>query len=1088
MLYEPTNIIPSTLTNTGVVDVTDDVYFQWQINGNSIMTGFTINIYLASTDDTTTAVTAVKTETVTGLTVYGRDKLGNITPYKYQPEVTWESWGLTNGNEYKFNITQTYSGGATEQISYTAFFTRTKPIVQNLTISNLGTANSILSQSILEATATYYQEQGDNIENVRWKLYEGSATDGTLLDDTGEIQTALLAYDYAGCQNNKQYTLTCQVTSEKGQESEIASISFTVTYTSSSYDPNFSAKCSCDSDSINLAWDLLPITSIDIIGTAAPADGYSIDSGVLSLTDSATITWDKTQVKGEEEQAMNFSAPYTLIWKCDYTLPDATTAMDVYSLKTSATNINGVSISYNDDETLLVLTFLNNIVQNSTSNQVPIFTISNGTYETLDTLEVDVPSPSACLSHDGSILIVTDNDAYDDNDLYMPRIYTISNGSVTTTETATGSVTTDDETKATFIYPTGLGRSQQTSKYAFSPDDKFFAYYAVDVGDDTTYYSIFPFSVTTSDEKPTFTYLNKYIITSGGSKIDGHGIADFAFCKANDTDYIAVATTEYIDSYYQNFCAIYTFNLESGTKNSTAINWVALKQDNDTSYEGATAKVKFDTNSSKLWVQCGNYFAVLSIDTNGNFTVEKVYHIPAFGQLTPSSWDIDTVNKSIACMYQSMISTLRTFIYYDTGDGKTDTGVAFVNEHVFTHTLTEYYLPNLVAYAPQTKSVCVSGYGVVSNYETFCQIVATEDIPTFSVGISDTLTISYDYPYFVLKNGENVVGELAIDANSKTAILAVTGANFYAYYFDTDNVLRAERTESIEYTQEAVTSVVLSGTQVCDYVALLNGTWVGVETLADPETAIQWVSDDYTVDMYASFYDGTLNAGTAASDRGFIVYRQEGNNTAQEYITLSPDVSQFQDYGVKSNTQYTYSFFAYDLNDAFIGGVSKTITSRRFQRYTLLSTTYSEDDGCYHVVKEYKFAYNISNMSVSNNSNPSFEQNFTPYPTMFYSSANYRSGTLQALIGTVDKTSCQYTDTATLMNELNALSTSDTTLFLKDMKGNICMVAISGAITQTAEQKTPQMEVTISVPWTEIGNADEVSIVMLPSDTAEVNE
>ena len=67
------------------------------------------------------------------------------------------------------------------------------------------------------------------------------------------------------------------------------------------------------------------------------------------------------------------------------------------------------------------------------------------------------------------------------------------------------------------------------------------------------------------------------------------------------------------------------------------------------------------------------------------------------------------------------------------------------------------------------------------------------------------------------------------------------------------------------------------------------------------------------------------------------------------------------------------------------------------------------------------------------------------------------------------------------MDELNALSTTTNTLFLKDMKGHLWMVDV-GTVQMTTTQKTREMQVTISLPWTEIGNASDVSIIQTPND------
>ena len=55
------------------------------------------------------------------------------------------------------------------------------------------------------------------------------------------------------------------------------------------------------------------------------------------------------------------------------------------------------------------------------------------------------------------------------------------------------------------------------------------------------------------------------------------------------------------------------------------------------------------------------------------------------------------------------------------------------------------------------------------------------------------------------------------------------------------------------------------------------------------------------------------------------------------------------------------------------------------------------------------------------------------------------------------------------------------------MKGRLWMVDI-GAVQMTAAQNTREMQVTISLPWTEIGNADNVSIIQTPNDEGWNND
>ena len=68
------------------------------------------------------------------------------------------------------------------------------------------------------------------------------------------------------------------------------------------------------------------------------------------------------------------------------------------------------------------------------------------------------------------------------------------------------------------------------------------------------------------------------------------------------------------------------------------------------------------------------------------------------------------------------------------------------------------------------------------------------------------------------------------------------------------------------------------------------------------------------------------------------------------------------------------------------------------------------------------------------------------------------------------------------MDSLYAASLSSNTFFLKDMKGNIYMVAISAPITQTINTKSNIQEVTVSIPWEEIGSMKNIVLIQTPDD------
>lgn len=293
----------------------------------------------------------------------------------------------------------------------------------------------------------------------------------------------------------------------------------------------------------------------------------------------------------------------------------------------------------------------------------------------------------------------------------------------------------------------------------------------------------------------------------------------------------------------------------------------------------------------------------------------------------------------------------------------------------------------------------------------------------------------------------------------------------------------------ITQSQGTLNEVGLYGPQTCDYIAIVKGDGSNIiQKLNSSSFMPKWDSAEYELYLYSCFAD-ELNAGNALVSSGYRIIKSENNSLININVAnITADIIQLKDYGNKSNADYKYTIYGYDSAYKIVAFENATISSCQFQCYSLLATTYSETDGCYHVYKEYQFGCNLQNMSVSNNANSSYVQNFTPYPTRMYSNANYASGTLQALIGFVDRQSYRYFDSVKLVDELNALSTADYVLFLKDMKGHIRMVAPNGAVTQTVNIKSPQLEVTISFPWVEIGNANKVSIIQLPTDEGWNND
>lgn len=427
-LYQPTNVIPSSYTK-GTVDVNDTMEIAWQVNGNSAMTAFQIDFYLNDYASTYVTSTGKLTDNIPFveengekkiLGFYGTDRFGRPQFFTWNSKVSWEDKGFTNGNEYKYKITQWYRGGVdyylqadiaitdigayyfslidgngvTQYISfrYIGNFTQwtirynletnqayitvsgnertfnstksTQPPTNTGvdTYENLGQAlneigviqNSFsvfITRSIPKLTifsvdenylngvvmpptftssigyfhAEYSQVQGDPIRWIRWQVATATYNTqtekwaiGDILQDTGDIYTPTLNYEFKGFFNGQQYAIRAIGESESGQECNSNPntdgwIYFTINIENQGeYSGEFTVQCLNKENATLLAWE-----GVEVIPSAVSPQGYKpqISNGSVTLngkngTIDYSVTWNK-----ESTNPMNFAPDWTAVWK-----------------------------------------------------------------------------------------------------------------------------------------------------------------------------------------------------------------------------------------------------------------------------------------------------------------------------------------------------------------------------------------------------------------------------------------------------------------------------------------------------------------------------------------------------------------------------------------------------------------------------------------------------------------------------------------------------------------------------------------------------------------------------------------------------
>ena len=258
MLFQPSNISPDQIYNTGTVDITQDLKVSWRVNGDSAMTAYRIDFY--QNDSASTLVYTTNKVTL-GTPFWGVDYTGE--PQYYTATIasaTLTGAGMSNGNEYKFLITQWWTANdSVQQYTASLFITRAAP---TLTMASIPAP---LTSKAYSFTATYSQEQGDGLRWVQWEISE----DGNEADpfvDTGPIYgTGQLQVDYDGFLTGTTYTIRCTVETSNGVEATTGWVDFNVLYSVDPAEGSVSACVIAGSPCVWVQWPQIEA-----------ADGYSV--------------------------------------------------------------------------------------------------------------------------------------------------------------------------------------------------------------------------------------------------------------------------------------------------------------------------------------------------------------------------------------------------------------------------------------------------------------------------------------------------------------------------------------------------------------------------------------------------------------------------------------------------------------------------------------------------------------------------------------------------------------------------------------------------------------------------------------------
>lgn len=280
---------------------------------------------------------------------------------------------------------------------------------------------------------------------------------------------------------------------------------------------------------------------------------------------------------------------------------------------------------------------------------------------------------------------------------------------------------------------------------------------------------------------------------------------------------------------------------------------------------------------------------------------------------------------------------------------------------------------------------------------------------------------------------------------------------------------------------EKIQALELGGAQSCNYLLVSDGIISdGMKILTD--------ASYHPLDQAALFYadyDGSTNGGGVGDTKvsSFGIYRWSPGDSILTHIanTSAINGNVLIDCGAVTGKEYIY--YAYGIgNDTFAASalISNNVTPC-FWDWTVFSCT-QDENGVYHAQEIFRFGKNLVSGSITNNNAPQILENFTRYPTIQPSPQNYQSGTLQSLIGVI--TDGKYSDTLNMKKSILGLSTTRNTLFLKNRKGELLKIRAGGAISMETMDNTTAQAQTVSLPWVEVGSAENAQIVLTNTDDA----
>lgn len=1049
-LFQPTNITPSTFAGIGggIIDVNNPVSISWQVNGNSPMIGFSITFY--SNDDSSLAG---KTDNISLQNpFYGTDEKGNPVVYTYEPENTkWANWTLkpvsgssllsfTNGNEYKMQIKQYWGhevGENVVQYSESVFITRSEP---TLSIDPFGTIsdNTVTIDSINQTfTATYSQAQGDTINWVQWTILDNH-TNKTVLD-TGEIYTQILSTYYNAFETGSQssphtYTVTCTIETENGVQAT-DSTSFNVLYDTSNDGTTLNVECGGDGSAI-ITYDA-PLSINGVPSFPESEVSNHIVNGKLVLGTNENVSWYQTS-----NGNLSFDPPYTFEILQDIEPPQTEFVGNFAS--------DGIAhvIDRDNHGYIVVGSSTGARIFKEQPNGVPI-----QVGEPLVTQ--DVTGAKFFEINGLRMLVIIGNFGTSIAKIYVYTSSSYDHVNDITTSNITGTPQCLDiiylqENDSTYMFIGGNFTQNSTSIYGL--------------------YFVF--------QSFNFSYIGSF------SNLDGV-VNTACFGQQDGNTFLLIGGS------FTEHAFIYTVRAQSTIP---TIRQQIYADSNNTTLRDPVNTVK--TSPFESGFLLGGYISSSSNGTNLRFYTIS-YNQSYFQANFVENVDISNLEQNIYISNIEFDPYILTRVCICAQNIMNSDSILALYRYSYPENHFEYVTGlfdsngdpivarsiNTAKFSDDGKTLYIGG--TITNNCAMIELYNGENSGNVLLYNHNTDVIlrmgnSWYGLYVNIFNGVNTISYYVYNSTNSNqikfalpqSITDSNGTGIYVYWYKNGSYVSNSNQSTVSFPMNNLSSITISGTSTTSYIFITNETGYVPSTTSTSQPT----RDDNTL-FLTNFSGGAgLEAGISSSS---VVYRNDGNTLLSFSIDANKS-SQMKDFGVKSGTNYTYQMVYITNNQYLVQNESDPICQSFRSLYLMEATADTTYPNVFHVKKVWRFGNNMEFGTISNGNNPSWLNNFTQYRYRQPATTSGKSGTLQALLS--NTVNGQYNDTAQMMDELFAASLTTNPLFLKDMKGNLYMVSISAPITQTVDTQNGVQQVTVSIPWEEIGSTDGIALIQLPMD------